>query len=528
MIGKRLIALLFVVLFCSCDFRVVRNPDVLTRFISSDPVTLNPVLAGDANSFLVYKYVYESLLDRDYDTLEMKPNLATRWEVSPDHLTYTFWLREDVKWQDGKPFTADDVVFTFEKIRDPKVDAAALRNYFNDVTKVESLGSYVVKFTYAKPYFKALEILTGATIIPKHIFNDGQDFNSHPANRAPIGTGPYRFGKWKTGRFISLVKNEDYWGEEPEVTGMEFDIVSDQMVAFEMLKKGALDLSPLNPIQWTRQAGIKQFGEKNNKVRYFLPNYFFIAWNERTHFFSDRRVRIAMTELIDRRSIIDKILFGQGEMITNSFYRFGRVYDNSIEPYPFDPIHAAKLLNESGWIDHDGDGVRDKNGVPFRFKLLLASGNKSGKNVGLFLTEELSKVGIKMEMVEVESATMLGLVKKREFDALSLGMATPIEEDPYQVWHSSESARGSNISSFSNKRADEIIELARTEFGPQKRRELYQEFQKIIHEEEPYTFLYTVASLLAVSKRFDDVVAHKFGVDVLEWKIGEYPALYQW
>ena len=523
-----LAAVLVAATLAGCSWRVERDPNALVLSLASDPPTLNPVTATDSTSAQVNKYIFESLLDRDNETLELVPRLAKRWEVSPDKLTYTFWLRPGVLWHDGAPLTADDVVYTFERMRDPKVDAAMLRNYFRDVTKIEKAGEDSVRFVYARPYFRALEVIGGAKIIPRHAFEDGQDFNTHPLGRSPVGTGPYRFVEWKTGRSIELARNDSYWGEKPAISGVSYSIIPDRMVAFQLLKKGALDLSSIRPIQWARQTESSSFASRFDKYRYYLPNYFYIGWNMRKPLFSDGRVRIAMTMLINRKEILEKIHFGQGEIVASNFYRFGKNYDASIEPYPFDPQRARALLDEAGWVDTDGDGIRDKDGVAFKFRLLSAAGDRFSQSLGLFLREELSKVGIVMEVQQFEWATMLDLLSRREFDAASLAWSTTLEEDPYQVWHSSQAIEGSNFVGFSNARADELIEEARREFDPDRRAVLYREFQQILHREEPYTFLFTLPSLVAVAKRFENVKAYRLGVDTLEWKVGPWPVLMEW
>ena len=511
-----------------CDWRVVRSPDILFETIPVDPSTMNPLLATDAHSASVYGYIYQSLLDRDRESLELVPELATRWEASDDHLSYTFWLRKDVRWQDGHPFTVDDVIYTFERVRDPKVDSARLKNYFRDVESVKRVGEDAVRFTFKRPYFKALEICSGLSIIPKHIFDNGEDFNSHSANRHPVGTGPYKFDEWKTGRFVEISRNDDYWGEKPDIRGIVYKIVPNSIVAFQLLKKGAIDLGLLRAVQWARQTEGKAFNEKFEKYRYYMPNYTFIGWNMRKPYFDDKRVRRAMTMLVNRKAILDEVLFGQGEIVATNFYLFGKFYDESIKPYPYDPTAARKLLDEAGWVDSDGDGIRDRDGVPFSFTLLWPSGSQTWRSTGIFLKEDLRKVGIEVSLAEMEWAAMLRVVRDRSFDAVFLAWVTSLEPDPYQLWHSSQAEKGSNLIGFKNARSDEIIEKARREFDVEKRIEMYKEFQKIVHEEQPYTFMFTNPSLVAVGRRFENVKAYKLGLDIRRWKVGPWPTLMEW
>ena len=505
-----------------------RDPGVMVFHLSSDPSTLNPILINEASGATVSNYIYETLLKRDYQTLELQPLLALDWEVSPDHLTYTFTIRDNVKWQDGVPLTADDVIYSFERIRDPKVDAAQKRSYFADVVGVKKLDKITIQFTYRKPYFKALEIIGGIPIVARHVFDDGGDFNTNPAGRKPIGTGPYRFKSWKTGSFITLERNPDYWGEKPAISGMVFKIIPNSTVTLQLLKKGALDLSGLTAVQWERQTEKSSFKKKFNKYRFWLPNYSYVAWNMRRPYFADRRVRIAMTMLLDRQTILKELLFGQGEIVSGNFYRFGDAYNEAIKPYPYDPEGALKLLDEAGWIDHDGDGIRDKDGQPFSFTMLYPSGPKLSQSVGIILREDLARAGIDMKLQALEWTAFLKLINDRKFDATVLGWSTTFDEDPYQLWHSSQTEKGSNFVAFKNAEADKLIEDGRVEFDKQRRIELYKKLHELIHEEEPYTFLFTSPSLVAVAKRFSDVKVYKAGLDILEWKVKPWPELKEW
>ncbi|MFA5812697.1 MAG: peptide-binding protein [bacterium] len=515
-------------LTASCGGVVTRDPSILVTTLPADPPALNPITAMDSTSAEVDGYIFESLLKLDNKTLERKSQLAEGYEVSPDHLVYTFRLRDGVRWHDGKPFSADDVIYTFERIRDPAVDAANLRNYFKDVKSIEKLDERTVRFVYARPYFKALEIIGGALIIPKHIFADGSDFNSHPANRRPIGTGPYRFVQWKTGRNIGLARNDDYWGERPVISGIEYRIVPDAMVRFQLLKKAAIDMDSMRAIQWARQTEGASFVNNFTKHKYYLPNYSYIGWNMRGPFFDDRRVRKAMTMLVNRDAILKEILLGEGEVVASAFYRFGDQYDKSLSPLPYDPSEARRLLAEAGWSDTDGDGVLNKDGVPFRFALLVVAGSPLTRSIGLMMHEDLAKAGIEMEIRQLEWATLLKLLQERRFDAAIMAWSMPLEQDPYQVWHSSQAKDGSNFVGFTNARADKLLEEARGEFDKKARNDLYKEFQRIIYEEQPYTFLYSLPSLVAVAKRFENVVDYRVGLDMLEWNVGPWPTLIEW
>ncbi|MGB7292331.1 MAG: peptide-binding protein [Thermodesulfobacteriota bacterium] len=491
--------------------------DWLIYHIGAEPATLNPITATDVYESMINSgNIYETLVKRDNAALDIVPLLAESWKISDDKLTYTFYIRKGIKWQDGIPFTSQDVVFSYSKIMDPQVDAPHLRNYYKDIKSVEAVDELTVKFTYSRPYFLALEFCGGMPIVPKHIFEKG-DFNTNEAGRHPVGTGPYKFVNWNTGREIVLQKNHAYWGEKPHLDRIVFRIINDPTVAFQVLKREELDLMALTPIQWSRQSDSENFKRKFDKLSYFTPNYSYIGWNTRRPYFSDTRVRIAMSHLVNRELILEKILFNLGTIVTNPFFINSPEYDKTIEPYSYDPVKAKALLDQAGWVDHNGDGIRDKDGVKFEFEFLIPNGSETGDKISTILKEELDKVGILMNIRNTEWAVFTTRLNERKFDAVTLGWSMGVETDPYQIWHSSQLEQGSNFVGFTNKEADRLIDEARTEFDRNKRIELYRKFSKIVHEEQPYTFLFCRKSTVALNKRFKGVVVYPLGLEPREW-----------
>ena len=497
-----------------------QDGDWLIYHISAEPATLNPVTATDVYESIINSgNIYETLVKRDNKTLEIIPLLAKSWDISDDKLEFTFHLKEGINWQDGTPFTSEDVVFSYKKIMDPKVDSARLKSYYQEIKSVVALDKFTVKFTYARPYFLALEFCGGMPLVPKHIFESG-DFNKNPAGRHPVGTGPYKFLSWETGREIVLERNNDYWGAKPHLDKIVFRIINDPNVAFQVLRKGDIDFAGLTPIQWNKQSETEKFREDFNKYNYFTPNYNFIGWNEDRPFFKDKRVRRAMTHLLNRRLILEKILYNLGAIVTNPFYINSREYDKQIDALDFNPELAKKLLNEAGWVDTNGNGIRDKDGVEFEFEFLLPNGSDTSDKISTIFKEEVDKVGIKMQIRNIEWAVFTQRLNERKFDAVILGWSMGVESDPYQVWHSSQiSGGGSNFVGFDNKEADKIIVDARKEFDKDKRIALYRRFSEIVHEEQPYTFLFCRKSTVAVNKRFSNVNVYPLGVDFLEWYV---------
>lgn len=519
--ARHAVPVLLLLLLTSCKVGIPFSPSTLRMHFGAEPDTLNPILASDAYASRIESYVNDSLIERDRDTLEFEPKLAKSWKITPDLLQYTFYLRNDVFWHDGKPFTADDVVYSFQKIKDPNVRAPFLRVYYADIDRVEKIDPYTVRFVYKKSYFLGLSVCGGMPLIPKHVFDVETDFHHNPANRHPIGVGPYQFVEWKTNKKIVLTRNDSYWGRKPVIDRIEYKIVTDDTIALQVLKKKELDIASLRPIQWVKQTGSKRFNLAFNKYKYLVPGFNYIGWNNKSPLFSDKRVRLAMTLLVDREKLLRKLNFGLGKIVESPFFVEGDQYDHSLTPRLYNPERAKQLLTEAGWSDHDGDGLLDKGGRKFEFTFLYPASAKFTERLAPILKEDLKGVGINMRIERMEWAAFLGRLEKRKFDATSLGWSTGFEDDPYQVWHSSQAEiqRGSNFISFSNKEADRLIEQAREEFNTDRRNALYKRFQEIVYEEQPYTFLFANYSLVAVSERFKNVKVHKMGLEIREWEL---------
>jgi peptide/nickel transport system substrate-binding protein len=527
------------------DWAVVRlegEPDILNPLISTLGVA-RYVMWGVNNS-----EIYELLMNyntRDWGLSE--PLLAEAPpEVSDDHLTYTIKIRDGVKWHDGQPFTADDVLFTFKATACPLADTGALRSYLTDISDIQVDGR-TLRFSMSKPNVYNLANVTNIlAIVARHVFDpdgllDGfsykdivgpkgktdpkikkfaEQFNNHSANRAPIGTGPYKFEKWDSGREIVLARNDDYWGTKPYLDKISYRIISDYTAALAALKSGEIDLQPrLQPIQYNEQTSGPTFDQQFSKVKYSIPTSAWIFWNNDRPFFKDKRVRQAMTMLIDRQKIIDTIRFGMGTIAVSPLNPQSKYFDTNLKPLPYDPKRAAELLDEAGWIDHDGDGIRDKDGVKFKFEFLGSTGSTIFKQLSPVLAEEFRKAGIEMTDRVVEVALMTKALKEHRFDASTLNASSDLDQEQYQIFHSSSATGGSNFVNFKNTESDQLLEQIRLEFNAEKRKELYRLWQELIQDEQPITFMYYSQEPAAYSKRFQNVrwLPQRPGYDLNSW-----------
>ena len=492
--------------------------DWLVSRLSAEMPHLNPLTSTDYYARQVFAWIFEPLIDYDNETLEPEPNLAESWEISDDHLTYTFHLREDITFSDGIPLTAQDVKFTYDKTMDPATDCAHVRHMYQDIERIEIPDDYTVRYVCKLPYFRHLIVLGLIRILPEHIYGEG-DFNNHPNNRHPIGSGPYIFESWETGRQVALTRNENYWGEKPRILKRVYKIITDDNAAFQVLEAGEIDAMEDVPREaWVTRMTKPGFEERFNKFMHYSPRYTYLAWNRKRAWFGDTRVRRAMTMLLDRELIHETIYQGTVRTVSGPQFIESPEYNNDVAPWPFDPEQAKALLEQAGWTDADGDGVREKDGTPFRFEMLYGTGRPAVEQMMTVYKEELEQAGVKMVLKPLEFATVLESTAKGEFDAYSLGWVLPLYPDPYSTWHSSQTMEGGyNRVWFENAEADKLIEDARIEFDRKKRIELYHRLHEILHYEQPYTFLHCPAELVAVDKRFHGIKVYPYGLDPEEW-----------
>lgn len=521
----------------------------------SDPEQLNPLTSNDASASTINQNIFQSLLTRDPRSLELEPLVATaRPAIAEDKLSYTFKIRPDVHFQDGRPLTGEDVLFSIKAIKCPLVNAPFLRVYFDSVIDARLVDEYTIRFTIREPYFLNESVLGGIDVLPRHYYDPenflkdvsiadlrkpadelppgvkkfADNFNKN-FSRNPMGSGPYKFQSWKTGREIELIRDQNYWGngkagiDQPYLDRYKYRIINNPDAALVRLKSGSLDEMGLTPVQHVRGSDSQRFKSQFRKYDYFSPNYSYIGWNNDHPIFRDKQVRKAMTHFTNRKQMVKTILFGLGEVVEGPIYFFRPEYDKSLPSYAYDPAKAMQLLSEAGWRDSDGDGVLDKvidgENVPFRFEIKVNSGNPTRKSVALSLQDELRRYGVAATVRELDWTIFLGDVKTRKFDAVLLGWAMPVSEpDAYQVWHSSQSANnGSNHIAYKNARVDQILEQYRREFDEQKRIELYREFQRILSDEQPYTFLFVGKSVVAVHRRIHGVEVLPVGLNPIEW-----------
>ncbi len=476
------------------------------RRLESECKTLNWVLYTTAYEVFVLRHLYDPLFDYN-EKDEMIPVLAASLpEVSADHLRITVRLRNDIHWQDGKPITADDVKFSLDKIQDPAIPALNKEGFFEKLDRLEVVDPHTLVFVWKEPFAPSLFALTQLWPIPKHVYNVG-DFLTHPANRKPVGSGPFMFDEWRSGQYISLVRYDDYHGQKAYLDRIIFKVVEDDAVALNMLRTGELDEMRATQAQWERQMSEPEFTARYNKYDFYFPQYNYIGWNCKTIWFSDARVRRAMTMLFDRESINTKIYSGFARLVSGPFYINSWAYDKTIKPLPFDPTAAQRLLDEAGWKDSDGDGIRDKGGKKFEFELLHAHGSNTAVQFAQLMQEECAKAGIRVNIRQVEGSTFFDRVDKSDFAAAIMGWRLDLDPDIFDTFHSSMAPpNGLNYGFYSNPRVDSLLVAGRREFDHATRERIYHDIHRLIAEDQPYTFVNSVPDKRPIAKKIHGVI----------------------
>lgn len=451
--------------------------------------------------------VYETLAELDRDThprYDLKPVLAEKWEESADHKTLTVHLKKGVRFHDGSSFTSKDVKAVLDAVMNPKNATRAMASYFEDVASLTTPDPETVVLKWKKAYFLAnRNFLTSLPMMPSKALEG--DFDTLAINRAPIGTGPWKFASWESGRALTFERFDGYWGKPAWLDKVVVRFVKDETVAAQLWEQGEFDLmTRIQPAVWR---SVEQPGPSNawairgyHRIRSPENNYGWVGWNELRPFFADARVRQALGHLYPAQKVARNIDLDLEAPTTCPYFSESPSCDPSVKPLAYDPKAAAKLLDEAGWVDTNGDGVRDRDGVPFKFTFVSnAYSVKLGKLLPL-MQEELRKAGIEMDIEKIEAGSYLKRLRDQDFDACSLNWsnADPAQ-DNYAVFHSSQAGKnGSNFVSYKSKQVDALLEQIRDEFDEARRTEIEREVHRTLYADQVYLFLTNRPTLDAV------------------------------
>ncbi len=493
--------------------------DIIVRGDIGDASNLIPILASDSPSHTIAGMIYNGLVKYDKN-MNIIGDLAESWEVSPDGLVITFHLRRGVKWHDGKPFTARDVLYTYQVTVDPKTPTAYAGDFLK-VKKAEVLNDYTFRVTYDKPFAPAL-ISWSMSVLPRHLL-EGKDITKSGLSRQPVGTGPYIFKEWVAGQKIVLAANPDYFEGRPYVDGRVTRIIPDTATMFLELRARNIDMMGLTPLQYTRQTENNLFRQNFDKYRYLAFAYTYLGYNLKHPFFADKRVRQAISYAINKEEIISGVLLGLGRAATGPYKPGTWAYNENVKKYDYNPQKARELLRAAGWTKKNKDGMLEKDGRPFTFELITNQGNETRQKCAEIIQRQLREVGIDVKIRILEWAAFINdFINKRRFEAIILGWTIPLDPDAFDVWHSSKTApQELNFISYKNQEVDALLDKARSTFDQKQRKKYYDRFQEILAEDQPYTFLYVPDELIIISKRIRNIEPAPIGLghNFIRWYV---------
>ncbi|MDZ7861073.1 MAG: peptide-binding protein [Candidatus Krumholzibacteriota bacterium] len=510
-----------VFLFSSCADNKDREGGESTLIVGemSNYEGLNPMSTTDAHARDIYNLLFLSLLDENDDFLTFSPRLAHSWEFSDDRRELTFHLREDVTWSDGRKFTSEDVAATFRM----QVDTSTVwsgRHLKEHIDSVEVVDEYKVVYHFNHIYPYQLMDAVDGPIMPAHIIEttDHGKFGRIPAEELPV-TGPFEIEKWEKGQSLILAANENYYEDnKPRLNRVIFKIIPDQVTLVTQLLDGEIDCMESVP-----PAEVEKIKKNNNRLRVFdFPTraYIYLGWNGAREPFDNPRVRRALTMAIDRKLIIDNLYYGYAEMCCGPFVPLIWAYNPDLEPLPFDPDEAEAILREEGYSDEDGDGFLDKNGKRLEFSIITNHGNQIRADIQVMIQQMLSKIGVKVNPVLLEWTVMLEKHKASDFDGIISAWRVGTKADLAPIWSCRARGKGGyNRVDYCNSEVDSLNKLATSMLDFEKAKPLFCRAQQIIHDDQPYTFLYIPHSLFVISKRFGGVEPDAIGI---------YHYLYDW
>lgn len=490
------------------------------------PATLDPITSNEMISLRITELIFNGLVGIN-EKQEIVPELAERWEVAPDGRTYTFFLRKDVTWhpregEEAKPFTADDVIFTYKIMMHPKT-ITPLKVRYEFIESVEKLDDYTVKFTLKRPILNALAKFS-FKVIPRHgpsnpLYLTRED----PFVQNPIGTGPFILKNITADREIILVANENYFKGRPHIDKFISKPFADQNIMTQALMFNAIDMIVLvNPRDIPEIEGDKRFILQP----YNALSYSFFGYNMRNPLLADKRVRKAFTYAVNRQEMLESFFNNRGTIISGPFAPGSWAYNLDVQPLPFDPQKARALLTEAGFTPGP-DGIMQKGGqrLSLSLKVPIEKESEAVKRVVLAFKNYLKNVGVDIRVEFKEwQAWKEDVFLEHDFDVVFASWVFDDSADISSLFHSGEIGPWkNNFIGYSNPEVDGLINESKLTLDHEKRRTINRKLHALLAEENPYTFLWTLTNYAAYHKKVRRVAIHpyKFFSFADEWFIPE-------
>jgi peptide/nickel transport system substrate-binding protein len=476
----------------------------------AEPALLNPALSTESPR--VSHLIFDALIQPDPKTGVPTGSLAETWEQSSDGLAYTFHMRPNLNWSDGQPLTSDDAKFTFDLIRD-RNSASPYKSNFDLVSSVDAPDPLTLKLTLSAPSCPFLLNSMTMGILPRHALAGSANLNTDDFNVKPTtGSGPFVFKDRQKGDRITLVANPNYWQGKPKFDQWIFKTVADSNAEILQLKTGEVDYAVVQP------EGVEELQQAGLDIKTYVPLVTeYIGYNLKRPLFQDVHVRQALTYAIDRKQIVNQVLFGQGLVAYSPVPSVSWAFNPNLPAYDYDLDKAKQLLTDAGWTS-GSDGVLRKDGQPFQFTLETNAGNKSREAVTVIAQAQFKKLGIDVQTGTLELSAFNQKVKtQHDFDAVVAQPVRAVDPDQTPSWASSSYPNGQNFVGYSNSELDQLLQRAATVpgCGQTERQQLYGRVQDILARDQPVTQLYSRKTILAVNKRIQ-------GFDPSPWAGDEF------
>jgi peptide/nickel transport system substrate-binding protein len=481
---------------------------------ATDLQTVNPVLANDEPSLAYTALMFEPLIEIHPDTLEPVGVLAAAWEVSSDGQTWTFFLRDGITWHDGEPFTAADVVFTYDLHRNSESNSAYTTDLLSKIESIEVVDDLTVRFRLPRPVADFAVDVAVYGILAEHIWretpaaevvNDPGSTGTEPDR--VVGTGPFRFVSWIPGERATVERYADYWGGRPHLDEYIFKVIPDHDAGIAQLRTGELDW--LAGIPGPAVAELQELTDIALHDAATL-SFSFYGTNldpEKTTLFQDVEVRQAMLYALDRQAMVDTIRFGYGEVAIGTMPTLSWAYNPSgiRHTYDYDPDRARDLLDTAGWVPGT-DGIRTKDGKRLSFQMFGDVGDPVSSGMLTAMQQYWRDVGIDMQPNLVPfQALVEAIAVTFNFEAFLIGFSWGPSPDQGAMFECASYEGGFNVVRYCNPEVDRILSEARTEPDQVRRLELYTQFQNLVLEDLPVAVIDFPRSIAGVNTRVHNV-----------------------
>lgn len=506
-----------------------------TEVFEAQPAKLVPYIQTDVYGRRVVDLVSESLGAYDPKTLRLRGQLADAWQYAADGMWLRVHINPRARFSDGTPVTAEDVRWTFHDfVMNPQIEAERTRAIIADVIeRVDVIDDKTVEFVFKDAFFSNLDSALGLFILPKHFYSRFSPSEINQSTGLLMGSGPYKLAslsaasQWAPPAPVVLVRNEQYWGSPRPLASIRFKAIDNELARLTEYKNDAADMITPSSPQFVTQTSDPEWLKNNQALKWInmRSGRAGIIWNcgERNGKltpFHDKRVRQAMTMLLDRERMIRDIWQGIGE-VANGFANPGTLgHDPKREPWPYDPARAMALLKEAGWEDRNGDRLlEDAQGNPFVFEFTYFGGGEIGERIATFVKDSYAAAGIRVTLRQMDWSVGEPVRNQRDFDAMVMGWgANAPESDPKQIFHSeSIKNQGDNFAQWSNPEADRAIDMARKELDEEKRAKLWEEFERVLHEDQPYTWVRVAPFIRFIKPDVGNVNTYPKGLELWEF-----------